>query len=122
MSSTVAHAAERSQAYSSNDGVITVPWQSDYATYNHFHILDATGSKQSTYPVIAGQGWVVSGLPNGNYDVVLSSANSERLIGNIRVEHYSLQSAFTLFAIGALMFAYLIFTLLKHQRSTSSHD
>ncbi|MCW8092356.1 hypothetical protein [Alteromonas sp. ASW11-130] len=106
-------AAEGPQSFTSNDGTLTISWQSDFSNFTQFQIIDKYGQVQVSYPVIAEQGWVVSGLANGQYKVQLTHQHKNYLIGTVEVRHYSLKIAFILFALGALMFAYLVLTLIK---------
>ncbi|MCW8108409.1 hypothetical protein OPS25_07875 [Alteromonas ponticola] len=115
-------AAEQPPVYASNDGVKTISWQPDYETFNQLLILNTNGSVQASYPVISGQGWVVSGLSDGRYTLQLTKQNQERVIGTLEVEHYSLKSAVTLFGMGALMFAYLLYTLFTPRSTLPKHD
>ncbi len=97
----------------SRDGTLDLSWQSDYAGFEQLTVRQASGKPFAVYPVIQGQNWSLSGLSDGDYHIELSDNTRSKTIHVVRVEHYSLHSALTLFAIGLLLFAYLLFTLKR---------
>lgn len=97
----------------SRDGTVNLSWQSDYADYEQLLVRKASGGVIAAYPVIANQNWSLSGLSNGNYVLSLSDETRQKKILVLRVQHYSLNSALSLFGLGLLLFAYLVFTLRR---------
>lgn len=102
---------------SSRDGTVVVSWKPDYAQYDTLLIQPARGEAVAQYPVIDGQAWVITGMEDGEYQFILSSSSSDKTLFTLNVKHYALSSAFGLFIAGLLMFLYLIFTLVKGERS-----
>lgn len=98
----------------SRDGTATVSWKAEYSGYAVLRVSASPNKIVATYPVTEAQGWVLSGLPNGNYTLALTSPTQSPLhVARLSVRHYPLKAAFGLFSVGMLMFAYLLFTLVK---------
>ncbi len=119
---TIAQAAAQPSAQTSNDGTATIPWKSEYIAYNKFLVINTSGTVQASYPIIKGQGWVVTGLADGRYEIQLTSQNQSLPITTLDVQHYPLRSACTLFVLGALMFIYLVVSLVKQEGSVVQDD
>ena len=97
----------------SRDGTVNINWQSDYAGYDELLVRKASGERLAAYPVIDDQSWSLSGLSNGDYLLELTGSEHSKQILSLRVRHYSLNSALSLFGLGLLLFAYLIVTLKR---------
>ncbi len=102
---------------SSRDGTVEVLWESGYAQYDTLLIASARGETVAQYPVIEGQNWVITGMEDGRYQFILESQSSSKFLFTLGVTHYSLSAAFSLFVAGLVMFLYLLFTLIKGERS-----
>ena len=102
---------------SSRDGTVVVSWEPDYAQYDTLLIQTAREELVAQYPVVEGQNWVITGMEDGNYQFVLTAASSRTTLFTLNVTHYDLAGAFGLFIAGLIMFLYLIFTMVKGERS-----
>lgn len=104
----------------SRDGTATVSWKADYSGYAVLTVSSSPNKVVATYPVTETQSWVLSGLPNGNYTLALTSPTQPPLpVAELSVHHYPLKAAFGLFSMGMLMFAYLLFTLVRANRGAA---
>lgn len=110
-------AAAAENERSSRDGTVEVLWEPGYAQYDTLLIQSARGETVAQYPVIDGQNWVITGMEDGQYQFVLKSQSSTTPLFTLGVSHYSLSAAFGLFVAGLVMFLYLLFTLIKGERS-----
>ncbi|QJR82649.1 hypothetical protein CA267_018780 [Alteromonas pelagimontana] len=116
LTSNASAANKNVEKQTTRDGTVTIPWHADYAKYNTLSVKGVNEEEIASYPVIADQGWVLSGLSSGNYSVFLTSTAKTIKVSDIRVQHFSLKSAGALFGLGFLMFCYLLYTLFHAQK------
>lgn len=106
---------------SSRDGTVTVPWQHSYQEYDSLYVVSRVNRLSAQYPVVEGQGWVLSGLADGRYGLFLRGRdNSSVNIGTVFVSHYSLHAALGFFCVGLVIFISLIITLYIGNRQGSN--
>ena len=101
----------------SSEGYITISWQDSYQSIPVTIQVAADASfKQllNEIKLINQNSIHLSGLKNGNYFVrMLAENNDVSSTSSFVVQHRNIQDAFMFFALGAILFLFLIVILIK---------
>jgi hypothetical protein len=98
--------------------LFSYPAKKDYTSKGSvISVVDKSTGKVRQYPYIHQAAWVISGLPNGEYEVSITMLSGNvKPIHEFSVHHWPLSQALGLFALGGILFVALLTTIVTSGR------